>query len=223
MPRVASVFVSLFLVAPTLLTVAAPTAAEPSAAVRWNQALLDAVKATRASDVVTARALAVVHTAMFDAWACYDDKAIGTHVGTTWRRPTAERSPANKQAAASQAAYRTLLDLFPARAEALGQTLRGLGLDPANAAMDLATPIGLGNRVARIVLDARRHDGANQKGDLREGAYADWTGWHALNPPDKVVEPAPLPAALVGRRPGPASGPQLHRGAVRARTPVRPR
>jgi hypothetical protein len=172
-----------------LLTGAVPAAAEPTVAARWNQALLDAVKATRASDVVTARALAVVHTAMFDAWACYDDKAIGTHVGTAWRRPSPERTIANKQAAVSHAAYRTLLDLFPQRADALGQTLRALGHEPATGATDLATPAGIGNRAARHVLDARHHDGANQRGDLRDGAYSDWTGWRPANPPDKVTEP----------------------------------
>src|SRR3954470_9315658 len=103
MPR-AAIRPARALLAPALLVsalltclVAPAASAEPTVAARWNQALLDAVKATRASDVVTARALAVVHTAMFDAWACYDDKAIGTHIGTGWRRPTPERSESNKQ------------------------------------------------------------------------------------------------------------------------------
>src|SRR5262249_40317140 len=84
-------------------------AAEPSLAARWNQVLLDAVKATRSGDVVVARSLAIVHTAMFDAWACYDDKAVSSHAGATCRRPAAERTAAAKEKAISYAAYRTLI------------------------------------------------------------------------------------------------------------------
>jgi hypothetical protein len=166
------------------------SAAEPTPAARWNQALLDAVKTTRASDVVTARALAIVHTAMFDAWACYDDKAIPTQLPVAWRRPAAERNAANKQTAISYAAYGALLDLFPSRQAALAETLRALGYDPAvgtTAALD--SPANVGALAARHVVEARRHDGANQKGDWRDGVYSDWTNWRPVNPPDKLVDP----------------------------------
>jgi hypothetical protein len=36
--------------------------------------------------------------------------------------------------------------------------------------------------------DAAYRDGANQLGDLREGAYSDWTRWRPVNPPDKLVD-----------------------------------
>jgi hypothetical protein len=139
--------------------------------------------------VVTARALAVVHTAMFDAWAAYDGKAVGTQTGVLWRRPAAERTAGNKEKAVSHAAYRTLVDLFPSQQEKLAQTLRAMGHDPADASVDAANPAGVGNLAARHVLYARHRDGSNQLGDLREGAYSDWTRWRPLNPPDKIVEP----------------------------------
>src|SRR5258706_14436617 len=101
------------LLAILLSLMAVPALAEPTVAARWNQALLDAVKATRASDVVTARALAIVHTAMFNAWACYDAAAISTDTGGAWRRPAAERTPTAKQTAIRYAAYLTLIDLVP--------------------------------------------------------------------------------------------------------------
>jgi PAP2 superfamily len=174
-----------------LATVLWPAAAiaEPTVAARWNQSLLDAVKATRSSDVVTARSLAVVHTAMFDAWASYDDKALSTTTGAAWRRPAGERTAANKEKAVSYAAYRTLIDLFPSEKEKLTQALRGMGHDPNDAALDPATPVGIGNLAARNVLYGRHQDGSNQLGDLRERAYSDWTGWKPVNPPDKLVEP----------------------------------
>ena len=36
---------------------------------------------------IVARVLAVVHTCMYDAWAAYDDVAVGTRLGNTLRRP----------------------------------------------------------------------------------------------------------------------------------------
>jgi Domain of unknown function (DUF6851)/VCPO second helical-bundle domain len=163
--------------------------AEPTVAAQWNQAVLDAVKTARAGDVVVARSLAIVHTAMFDAWAAYDDKALSTQTGARWRRPQAERTQANKEKAVSYAAYRALLDLFPAQQDALGQVMRRLGHDPADASTDPASAAGMGNLAARQVLYSRHHDGANQLGDLREGAYSDWTRWRPANAPDSLSEP----------------------------------
>jgi Domain of unknown function (DUF6851)/VCPO second helical-bundle domain len=163
--------------------------AAPTVPAQWNQSLLDAVKATRANDVVTARALAIVHTAMFDAWAAYDDKALSTQTGARWRRPQAERTAANKEKAVSHAAYYALVDLFPSQKDKLDQTLRAMGHDPADASTDPASAAGMGNLAARQVLYSRHHDGANQRGDLREGAYSDWTRWRPANAPDSITEP----------------------------------
>jgi hypothetical protein len=156
---------------------------------QWNEALLEAVMSTRASDVATARALAVVHTAMFDAWAAYDGKAIATQTGALWRRPAAEHTDGNKEKAVSYAAFRTLVDLFPSQQEKLVRTLQAMGYDSGDASVEPASPAGIGNLAARHVLYARHRDGANQLGDLREGAYADWTRWRPANPPDRIVEP----------------------------------
>jgi len=90
------------------------TAAD-NAVLRWNAVALQAIRDTAPPPPVAARALAVLHTAMFDAWAAYDRQAVGTRLGTRLRRPAAEQTPANKRAAVSYAAYRALADLFPAR------------------------------------------------------------------------------------------------------------
>jgi hypothetical protein len=163
--------------------------AAPTVASQWNQVLLDAVKATRSNDVVTARALAIVHTAMFDAWAAYEERALSTQTGALWRRPAAERTVANKEKAVSHAAYRALIDLFPAQKDKLDQALRGMGHDPADASTDPVSAAGIGNLAARQVLYARQRDGSNQQADLREGAYSDWTRWRAVNAPDALTEP----------------------------------
>jgi hypothetical protein len=45
---------------------------------RWGEEALTAVRATKPGPAVVARSLAIVHTAMYDAWAAYDAKALGT-------------------------------------------------------------------------------------------------------------------------------------------------
>jgi hypothetical protein len=41
-----------------------------------------------------ARAIGIVHTCGFDAWAAYDDIAVGTRLGGSLRRPAAEHTEA---------------------------------------------------------------------------------------------------------------------------------
>jgi hypothetical protein len=64
---------------------------------------------------IVARALAIVHTAMHDAWAAYDEVAIGTRLGGSLRRPSAEHTLANRAEAVSFAAYRALVERYPDR------------------------------------------------------------------------------------------------------------
>lgn len=131
---------------------------------------------------IVARALAVSHTCIYDAWAPYDARAVGA-VASTPRRPAAERNDANKAKAISFAAYRCLLNLFPAGITRLDSQMRSLGYDPADLSTNLATPRGIGNTVASAVIASRRNDGSNQYGDLAAGAYAHYTGYVPLNPP----------------------------------------
>ena len=148
----------------------------------------------------TARALAVVHTAMFDAWAAYDSHAVGVYWDSNLRRPRHERTQANAERAASMAAYRTLVDLFPTQTAALFDPLaQSLGLDPTDQGFDLGTPTGVGNRTAALMLAACHADGANQLGDLSNGApYSDYTGYTPVNAWNQLTDPnhwQPLRAA----------------------------
>src|SRR5437660_6578111 len=81
---------------------------------RWNAAALQAVRDSRLGPPMVARALAVVHTCMYDAWAAYDRSAVGTRYGGALRRPPSERTLPNKVQAISFAAYRAAVDLFSA-------------------------------------------------------------------------------------------------------------
>ena len=92
-----------------------PASMSDNVVLQWDEELLQAVRALPPGPTVVARAINVVHTAIFDAWAAYDARARGTRLGTQLRRPAAERTLANKNKAISFAAYKTLVDLFPAR------------------------------------------------------------------------------------------------------------
>lgn len=152
----------------------------------WNAITVQAIRDGGSAPTVAARALAIVHTSMYDAWAAYDETAVGTQLGDQLRRPESERNVANKQAAISYAAFRALTDLYPDQARQLQAELRHLGYDPANESTDPATAAGIGNTAAAAVLQTRHHDGANQLGDLAPGAYADYTGYQPANSPDTV-------------------------------------
>ena len=77
-----------------------------SAVLRWNEAALAAIRATRPAPPVAARALAILHTAIFDAWAPFDVVAVGT-AGASWgavaRRTASQRTAEHKRAAVSAA------------------------------------------------------------------------------------------------------------------------
>src|SRR5262249_18508421 len=152
----------------------------------WNAAALAEVRLSRSlrnGPPIVARALAIAHTCMYDAWAAYDDVAVGTtDTAGSRRRPLEERTDENKEKAVSFAAYRCLRNLYPdgslpptveqpsVRLDAFltnqdrnGQPVRtGPGYDLA----DTSTAAEIGNIAAQAVIDARRHDGSNQYGDL---------------------------------------------------------
>src|SRR5215203_4787247 len=101
--------------------------AEDNPILKWNEQLLATIRANPAGTgpTVTARALGIVHTATYDAWAAYDAVAKGTRLGSQLRRPSAERTEANKTKAISYAAWRTLSWLFPTRKATYDAALTG--------------------------------------------------------------------------------------------------
>jgi len=161
----------------------------PSVGVQWDSLALEAVRRTHLGPPMVARALAVAHTAMYDAWGAYDATAAGTRLGATLRRPASERTTGNKERAVSFAAYRALADLFPSERALFDGFMQQLGYDPAIASTDVSTPEGIGNVAADAVLTFRHHDGSNQLGDLAAGSYSDYTGYQSVNSPSQVTDP----------------------------------
>jgi hypothetical protein len=165
-----------------------PVKAAENVVVRWNNAMLQGVRDAKLGPPMVSRALAIVHTSIFDAWAAYDGVAIGTRLGGTLRRPPRERSLANKNAAISFAAYRAAVDLFPGdKASVFDPLMASLGFDANDLSSDLGTPSGVGNVASAAVLDYRHHDGANQLGDEPGGIpgvpYSDYTAYRPVNAP----------------------------------------
>ena len=159
--------------------------ADDNAVLRWSEQTLAAVRVLKTGPTVNARALAIVHTAMYDAWSAYDATAVPTRRPAGWaRRPAAERTDAYKSQAVSYAAYRALLNLFPARTSDFEGLMTGMGYDPEDASTDPASPTGVGNAAAAAALAFRATDGSNQA-----NGYADTTGYVPVNTPDKVSDP----------------------------------
>ena len=149
---------------------------------QWNNEALECIRAVRTLPVVNARALFIIHSAAYDAWAAYDAKAVGTRLGRTLRRPSAERTTANKSQAISHAAYRAASWVWSgcqakwdAQLEALGYT-----------AGDAGTAATVGRTAADAVIAHRGNDRSNQAND-----YADTSGYRPVNPaaPAPMVDP----------------------------------
>ena len=82
-------------------TLTAPETADSSSAYKWLDVVLEATAREHDRDAprptIGSRMLMIMTTAMYDAWAAYDDKAVGTRLGGSLRRPESERTTANKK------------------------------------------------------------------------------------------------------------------------------
>jgi len=170
--------------------------AEQNHAYRWLNIMQEVaardVDREGARPTVISRQMAIWAAAMFDAWAAYAERAVGTRLGGTLRRPAAERTLANKNQAIAFASYRALLSVFDRDEAFLREQMQALGYDPDDASTDPTTPQGIGNLAAAAVLAYRLHDGANQLGDepgSTAGPYSDYTGYQPVNTPETIVDP----------------------------------
>ena len=169
---------------------------KPSAAYEWLDVALEAT--AREHDRVSprptvgSRMLMIITTAMYDAWAAYDDKAVGTRLGGQLRRPKSERTEANKRNAIAYATYRAMLDMFPEDKSWLDEEMRNRGYDPNDNTKDVSTPRGIGNVAAAALIEYRHRDGANQLGDepgSNGKPYSDYTFYRPVNPWNKIIDP----------------------------------
>jgi hypothetical protein len=173
--------------------------------VEWNNVALEAIRTIgklpfsspdreRGGPPQVARSIGIIYTAMYDAWAAYDNIAKTSHSPTP-RRPAAQRTDANRRKAVSQAAYRALIDQFPPAIydplfkttyeTLLANKLTAEGITVGDLNTNANNPVGVGNLAANAVLAFRHADNANQA-----NLYKDTTGYVPVNPPMPVLLPA---------------------------------
>ena len=135
---------------------------------RWNDAALDAIRLQRTSPPVAARALAIVHTAIFDAV---------NGIARTYEPyfvPSAVPASASPEAAASAAAHDTLVSLFPSL-DATFDALHGEILASIANGPQKTRGAAWGATVAEKILEWRRHDAADAPVDPPSGTDpGDW-------------------------------------------------
>jgi hypothetical protein len=145
---------------------------------KWDEELLNTIRtgvpAKFHGPTVVARALAILHTATYDAWAAYDDTAVDSRLRLN--NPSLRATEVtfdNKEKAISYAAYQVLINLFPSQKAIYDGYMTRSRSDPdpglgyVNLATETddntpATAAGIGNLAADAVLSVRAHDDSNQ-------------------------------------------------------------
>jgi hypothetical protein len=153
---------------------------DPTVSVVWDRAAQLAVIGTDTpvGPTVSSRAYALVHTAIYDAWAGLDPVAVQVARdadGDDGNLILAAAGVEGAQAdAMSFAAHAVLSELFPDRTALFDTILtERYDLDPA----DRGPAAALGRDAAEDLMSARRADGSNA-----DGGYVDTTGYAPVNP-----------------------------------------
>lgn len=162
---------------------------------QWANLMLDATandtERFRPRPTITSRYLALISIAMYDAWSRYDELALPVYLNVE-RRPSEEHSLLNKKIAISYAAYEAMKEYYYSDSSMLtGFMLDSLGFDPDTIVNDSTAPVSIGRMAAKSVIEARKHDGSNQYGELSDStgyAYQDYTHYKCVNTPDSCVD-----------------------------------
>jgi len=164
-------------------------------AYKWGKIALEATandtERFRPRPTVTSRMLALVWTAVFDAWSRYDDKANPVYLQNVYRVAEDQRTLKNKETAISYAAYRSMLTYYFSDSILLKNKMKEFGFDPDNNSIDPSTPEGIGNLAAKAIIDSRMNDGSNQTGTMQGSngtVYSDYTGYIPVNSADTLKE-----------------------------------
>src|SRR5437867_2274020 len=173
------------------LGVATRASAAMSIARDWDEQILSAIRIDTPHPPVQARNLFSLSVCMYDAWAAYDNAAIGyVYRG----KHTATDVAAARREAISYAAYRILRERYlysrsaSATRAALDTHMASLGYPIDNLSTDTSTPAGVGNTIYYAVSNWFILDGARQL-----QAYADYPvnegGYTYINLPLAVSYP----------------------------------
>ncbi len=176
-----------------------PASHEPSLAYRWLDVMLEAaardVERVGAEPTVLSRQMGIPLLCMYEAWAAYNERALGPVFGGRLRQPAAARTDEAAREAISHAMYVACLDQYPYHADYLRAEMQTMGYDATTGATfvaDAGSPAALGRRIATEICEARHRDGANQLGDDPRSIgvpYSDTTGYTPVNTVDEIKDP----------------------------------
>ena len=187
-----------FLIGITLLS--STHALAQSIVTQWNDVAIQAVRDTGFAPTKTARALAILNTCMYDAWATYDSQAKRTQLNIS-RITNSSNVGQSQTEAMSYAAYECLVDLFPGKdltayvdptQDSDFYDLLTTLVNTAKYSHGVSTPAGVGHAAASAVLGYRYDDGSNQHGNENPAnecsadttkAYSDYTCYTPQNAP----------------------------------------
>lgn len=168
-----------------------------SIARNWSERALEGIRMDTPHPPGQARNLFSFSVCMYDAWAAYDQQAVGFVYRA---KHTAPDVAAARREAISYAVYRMMLERHAYsrtatnQAEANPAFMSALGYDPSNLSRDPSTPAGVGNRIYDAVSAWFIEDGSRQSSGTPYPtanppvAYPDYPVGHArryvfANPP----------------------------------------
>ena len=150
--------VAMTLTAVLVLLETAAAANADTVSAYWDNVAFDYIQRTNSEPPTTARMLAIMHAAMYDAWTAYDPLAVPSRANGILKRPPEETTDANKIEAISFAAHKALVNLLPSMTASIDAALARLGYDLENVdSADTSTPPGVGNMAAKAVIDVRQY------------------------------------------------------------------
>jgi len=156
-----------------VLQLAFAPAARADVVTDWNQTALQATEVAGLPPPPQARAMAMVHAAIYDAVNAIDRRYVVYAVDV-------QAMPgASKVAAAAAAANGILTRLFPTQQMTLDAALTA-SLGPVPDGDAKAQGVAVGREVAAKSFELRRNDGANQKAQY---SFASGPGVYQLTPP----------------------------------------
>ena len=129
-----------------------------------------AVDRVGARPTIISREMHIAVTAMYDAWAAYDAKAVGTRLGGALRRPRGRAHPGQQgEGDRLRAPTARCSTSIPRTRTGSREQMRAQGHDPDDASTDVTTPQGVGNvggRGGHRVPPPRRRQPARRRGGL---------------------------------------------------------
>jgi hypothetical protein len=132
----------------------------------------------------------MVHTAMYDAWTCYNDGGceVSTTTGSRFKQTHSKCTSSHREEAYSHAAYTVAQELFwlklpPEQKSIFRDFMCECGFDPDDRNLSPDNPAGIGNLHGRLILEYRAGDFSNPYGTLMELAFSDYCAYHPVNAP----------------------------------------